>query len=90
MIRHTYVDYEWVEVKDPNAFCGRKNKKVWNKRLQLPRWAYILLWAFCVGLCPLAIVAPITVGFFLFMNTHDDDWVFIHNNKILSWFTKKV
>lgn len=89
MIRHTYVDYEWVKLENPDK-DGGTHEKVWNKRLQLPRWVYILLWVFCLGLFPVAVIVPIVLGAFLLMKGDTEGWKFIHSNKFISWFTKKV
>lgn len=80
MIRHTYSGRE----RDENG------KKVWNKKLQFPRWAYILLWLLCIGLLPLAFIAPISLAITIAINHCDGDWKFQSENKFINWLTKKV
>ena len=89
MIRHTYVDWEWVELEQPEEE-GSRRKKVWNRTLQLPRWVYILIWVSCILLSLVAVIVPIAVGLYLWMQSDIEGWKFIHNSKFLGWFTKKV
>lgn len=83
MIRHTYSDYEWEGY-------GCPRKKVWTKKLQFPRWTYILLWLFCIGLLPLAILAPIILAFTIAIRHSEGEWRFQCENKFVNWLTKKV
>lgn len=89
MIRHTFTEYEWVELEEP-AKDGGTLEKVWNEKLQLPRWVYILIWVFCIILSPIAFIAPIVVGSYLIIKCDLEGWKFIYNNKVIGWLTRKV
>lgn len=96
MIRHTYEDWDWEEFDKPTA-DGIRRKKVWNVKLALPRYQYILLWIFCVVFAPIAIICPIVLANIIRYRHQDQDWYFHCECKIWSlivkvrdWFTKEV
>lgn len=96
MIRHTYEDWDWEEFDKPTD-DGIRRKKVWNVKLSLPRYLYILLWLFCIILAPISFIPPIVLANIIWAKHSDLDWHF-HCESILwkwmigirNWFTKKV
>ena len=67
-----------------------EQRKVWDKKVVLPRWQYVLIWTFCVLLAPLAIVAPIVVGFFIGIACREGEARFIYTNRLIEWLKKEV
>ena len=90
MIRHTYEGYTLEDTNELDVFGQPRKKKVWNKKVVLPRWIYILIWLFCILLAPLAIVAPITMGVCISGFCSDGDAHFIYTNRFIEWLKKEV
>ena len=90
MIRHTYEDYTLEETNELDSFGQPKKKKVWNKKLVLPRWIYILIWLFCLLLAPLSIIATIAVGYFIAAACSEGDARFVYTNRFIEWLKKEV
>lgn len=89
MIRHTYSSS--LEETGQMDWTGKpKKRKVWNKKVALPRWVYILIWLFCILLAPLSIVVPIVVGSFIAAACCEDDARFVYTNRIIEWLKKEV
>ena len=96
MIRHTFVDWDWEDFEDP-ASGDRIRKKVWCKKLSVPRWVYILLWLVCLLLVPLSFFAPIVLACHIAVECGDKNWHFQCESKawkllirIKNWFVKEV
>lgn len=96
MIRHTYEDWDWQEYDKPTD-DGRRREKIWNVKLLLPRYVYILLWLLCIILAPIAIACPIAIASIIRSNVSSGDWHFHCENRlwkwvigIRDWFTKMV
>ena len=85
IIRNTHLrdSHEW-------SFDEHKYVSTYNKKLSFPRWAYILMWLFCVVLYPIAFVFPLCLIIYVIMLCSDDDAKFGHFNKFFNWLTKKV
>lgn len=90
MIRHTYEGYILEVTDELNSFCKPNKKKVWNKKVVLPRWIYILIWLLCILLAPVSIIAPIVVGSFIYTACSDGKLHFIYTNKFIEWLKKEV
>lgn len=90
MIRHTYEGYTFEDTSELNSFGQPKKRKVWNKKVVLPRWIYILIWLFCILLAPVSIIAPIFVGYFIAAACSDGEVHFIYTNKFIEWLKKEV
>ena len=90
MIRHTYEDYTLEDTNELDVFGRPRKKEVWNKKVVLPRWIYILIWLFCILLAPLAIVAPIVVGVVIGIACREGEARFIYTNRLIEWLKKEV
>lgn len=88
LIRHTY-HYRLEKVND-ERFGGTRRIKVWDEKMVLPRWVYVLIWAFCILLAPLSFVAPISIGISIGMLCTDGDAKFIYTNGVIEWLKKEV
>lgn len=96
IVRHTYEDWDWEEFDKPTEE-GIRRKKVWNVKLTLPRYVYILLWVICTVFAPIAVVCPLILAYTVRRQHQDYDWHFECENKlwkwtisIRDWFTKEV
>lgn len=90
MIRHTYEGYTLEDTNELDVFGQPRKKEVWNKKVVLPRWIYILIWLFCILLAPLAIVAPIVVGVVIGIACSEGEARFIYTNRLIEWLKKEV
>ena len=90
MIRHTYEGYTFEDTSELNSFGQPKKRKVWNKKVVLPRWFYILIWLFCILLAPMSIIAPIVVVYFIAAACRYGEVHFIYTNKFIEWLKKEV
>lgn len=79
VIRHTYVDYEW-----------KGDKKVWTKRMTLPRWVYLVAWIL-YPLMGFSAVAPfVFLVAFIAVGCDDRAMAFICSSRIGRWLTEKI
>lgn len=90
MIRHTYEGYTLEDTNELDVFGQPRKKKVWNKKVVLPRWIYILIWLFCILLAPIAIIAPIVVGVIISIACSDGCARFVYTNRLIEWLKKEV
>lgn len=90
MIRHTYEGYTLEDTNELDVFGQPRKKKVWNKKLVLPRWIYNLIWMVCILLAPVAIIVPIIVGVIIGIACSDDGARFVYTNRIIEWLKKEV
>ena len=89
MIRHTYSSS--LEETGQMDRTGRPMKrKVWNKKVALPRWVYILIWLFCILLAPLSIVVPIVVFALIAADSSEGEVRFVYTNRFIEWLKKEV
>ena len=89
MIRHTYT-YRLEDTGETDWMRSPKKRKVWDKKIALPRWQYALIWAFCILLAPVAIVAPIAVGIAIGVACSEGDARFVYTNRFIEWLKKEV
>lgn len=89
MIRHTYTcrledtgEKDWMGIP--------KKRKVWEEKVVLPRWMYVIIWLVSLLLAPLAIVAPIVVGIIIGVACSDGDARFVYTNRLIEWLKKEV
>ena len=89
MIRHTYT-YRLEDTGEKTIFGEFVKRKVWEKKVVLPRWMFILIWMVCILLAPVAIVAPIAVGIAIEVARSDGDARFVYTNRFIEWLKKEV
>ena len=89
MIRHTYT-YSLEETGEKTIFGESVKREVWDKKVVLPRWKFILIWMVCILLAPVAIIAPIIVGVIIGIACSDGDARFVYTNRFIEWLKKEV
>jgi hypothetical protein len=89
MIRHTYT-YRLEETGEKDWIGRPEQRKVWDKKLVLPRWKFILIWIVCILLAPIAIIAPIVVGVVIGIACSEGEARFIYTNRLIEWLKKEV
>ena len=89
MIRHTYT-YHLEDTGEMNWLGGPEKRKVWDEKVVLPRWQYVLIWLVCLLLAPVSIIAPIVVGIIISDSCSDGDARFIYTNRFIEWLKKEV
>ena len=89
MVRHTF-SYRLEDTGGLDWMRRPDKRKVWDKKVTLPRWYYILLWGFCILLAPVAIVAPIVAGFAIGISQSDGAVRFVYTNRFIEWLKKEV
>lgn len=89
MIRHTYT-YRLEETGEKDWIGRPEQRKVWDEKIVLPRWKFILIWIVCILLAPIAIIAPIAVGSFIAAVCSDGGARFVYTNRFIEWLKKEV
>lgn len=89
MIRHTF-SYRLEETGGMDWMRIPNKRKVWDNKVILPRWNYILLWVFCILLAPVSIIAPIVVGVAIGVYHSDGAVRFVYTNRFIEWLKKEV
>lgn len=90
MVRHTYTGYSVKELDECDNYGRKKKTKVWDKKMTIPRWLYILTWVFCILLAPLAIIVPILYIVAIREICDTKSGCFIYTNKFVEWLKKEV
>lgn len=60
------------------------------ERIKIPRWIYILVWAWCVLFAPASILAPLIYFFVLMCKRLEGDWCFVYTNRFIEWLRKEI
>lgn len=89
MIRHTYT-YTLEKTDELDWMRNPKERKIWNKKVTIPRWVYVIIWLFSLLLAPVSIIAPIVVGSFIADACSKGEVHFIYTNKFIEWLKKEV
>jgi hypothetical protein len=89
MIRHTYT-YRLEDTGKTGRLGRPEKKRVWDEKIVLPRWHYVLIWTICILLAPLAILIPIAIGKWLSDMCGEGDVRFVYTNKFIEWLKKEV
>ena len=89
MIRHTYL-YNLEETGEKNWLGDPVKRKVWNKKVVLPRWIYVVIWLVSLLIAPVSIIAPIVVGVIIAAACSEGDARFVYTNKFIEWLKKEV
>ena len=89
MIRHTYT-YRLEETGKTDWIGRPEQRKVWDKKLVLPRWKFILIWMVCILLCQIAIIVPIIVGVIIVIAYSEGNARFVYTNRLIEWLKKEV
>ena len=89
MIRHTYT-YRLEETGEKTWLGDPVKRKVWDKKVVLPRWIYVVIWLVSLLIAPVSIIAPIVVGSFIAAACSEGDARFVYTNKFIEWLKKEV
>ena len=89
MIRHTYT-YRLEETGERDWMKNTKKRKVWDEKVVLPRWKFILIWMVCILLAPVAIIVPIVVGIIIGIACSEGEAHFVYTNRFIEWLKKEV
>lgn len=89
MIRHTYT-YRLEETGEKDWIGRPEKRKVWDKKLVLPRWKFILIWMVCILFSQIAIIVPIVGGVIIVIACSEGNARFVYTNRLVEWLKKEV
>lgn len=89
MIRHTYT-YHLEETGETDWIGRPEQRKVWDEKIVLKRWKYILIWMVCILLGPIAVIAPIVVGVIIAIACSEGEAHFVYTNRLIEWLKEEV
>ena len=89
IFKHTYSDYVWVSLEEPDS-KGNWIRKDWNKKLTVKRWVIISIWFVCGLLSVVSLIIPLILAVVVAMQQDRGAWHFKCDTKITRWLNEEL